>query len=112
MFSVLVVSIVELFRRNLQHLVCFHCLIEGGQHSIPSPCQPVCALRVVHHFLPNITDDRKCKTFLLGERLPGGVIIRHPVRILTGQPVLPMLLHELVHDHAVQLLLLTPLGHC
>jgi hypothetical protein len=64
----------------------------------------------VHHVLPNILDDRKCKSFLLGERLPSGVVIRHPVRILTWQPILPMLPHELVHDYAVQLLLLAPLG--
>ena len=62
------------------------------------------------HHLPNIPDDRKCKTFLLAKRLPSGVVIRHLVRILTGQPVLPMLPHELVHGHAVQLLLLAPLG--
>jgi hypothetical protein len=64
----------------------------------------------MHHVLPNILDDRKYKTFLLGERLPSGIVIKHPVCILTGQLVLPMLPHELVHDHAVQLLLLVPLG--
>jgi hypothetical protein len=66
----------------------------------------------VHHVLPNIPDNRQCITFLLGERLPSGVVIRHPVCILIWQPVLPMLLHELVHDHTVQLLLLVLLGQC
>jgi hypothetical protein len=64
----------------------------------------------VHHVLPNILHDRQCKTFLLAERLPGGIVIGHPVGILTGELVLPMLPHELVHDQAVQLLLLAPLG--
>jgi hypothetical protein len=64
----------------------------------------------VHHVISNIPDDRKCKTFLLGEHLPSGLVIRHPVRILKGQLVLPMLPHELVHDDAVWLLLLAPLG--
>jgi hypothetical protein len=110
MFSVLVVGIVELFGHNLQHLVRVHCLIGGGRYSIPSPCQPVCALYVVHHVLPNIMDDCKYKTFLLSECLLGGIVIRCPVRSLVGQPVLPMLPHELVHDDAVQLLFLAPLG--
>jgi hypothetical protein len=64
----------------------------------------------VHHVLPNIPHDRKCKTFLLAQDHPGSIVIGYPVGILTGEPVLPMLPYELVHDYAVQLLLLTPLG--
>jgi hypothetical protein len=63
--SVLGVCIIELLRRNLQDLVCVHCLVGGGRHCIASTCQPICALGVVHHVLPNIPDDCQCKTFLL-----------------------------------------------
>jgi hypothetical protein len=108
--GVLGVCIIELLLRNLQDLVCVHCLVGGGRHSIPSACQPICALDVVHHVLPNIPHDRQCKTFVLAQCLLGGIVIGHPVRILTREPVLPMLSHELVHDHAVQLLLFAPLG--
>ena len=64
----------------------------------------------MHHVLPNIPYNCQYKTFLLGERLPSGIVIRYPVCILTWQLILPMLSHELVNEYAVQLLLLAPLG--
>jgi hypothetical protein len=108
--SELGVCIMELLRRNLQDLVCVHCLVGGGRHCIPLACQPICALGVVHHVLLYIPDDRQGKAFLLAQRLPGGIVVGHPIGILAREPVLPMLPHELVHDDVVQLLLLASLG--